>query len=134
MRIVVDAGVLAVALVDNGSSGQQARQRLLGHAMYAPEIIDLEVPSVVRKQVLAGSLGADRAGQAIDDLSALPLVRVPHRPLLSRVWQLHQNLTTYDAAYVAVAELVDATLVTADARLSRVPNPRCQFDLLTDRA
>lgn len=130
-RIVVDAGVLAVALVDNESEGQQVRRRLLGHALYAPEMIDLEVTNVVRKHVMFAGLSPGRAAQAIDDLSKLPLVRVPHRPLLDRVWQLYRNAAPYDAAYVAVAELVDATLVTADVRLSKVPGTRCRFDVLT---
>jgi predicted nucleic acid-binding protein len=130
-RVVVDAGVLAVALVDNESEGQRVRKRLLGHTLYAPEMVDLEVTSVVRKQVLLAGLNPDRAAQAIDDLSNLPIVRVPHRPLLHRVWQLYQNAAPYDAAYVAVAEFVDATLVTADARLSNIPRARCRFDVLT---
>ncbi|MGH3681895.1 MAG: type II toxin-antitoxin system VapC family toxin [Natronosporangium sp.] len=131
-RLVVDAGVLAVALVDDASVGRRVRDRLLGHSLYAPETIDLEVASVIRKHVLPENLSPDRAAQAIQDLAAVPLVRVSHRPLLDRIWQLHPNVTPYDAAYIAVAELLDAPLITADVRLSRAPGTRCEFDVLAE--
>ena len=87
---------------------------LRGQALAAPELIDLEVASVWRRQVMAGQLEARRADLAVADLLALPLQRIPHRHLLTRCWELRQNLTTYDAAYVALAELLDVVLVTGD--------------------
>jgi len=129
--IVVDASVLAPALADDGPQGDQARARLRGEELAAPELLDLEVVSVVRRAERSGLVDGRRAEQALTDLAALPLARVPHRPLLPRVWTLRANLTPYDAAYVAVAERLGAVLVTADARLSGASGPRCAFDLLS---
>ncbi len=128
--IVIDAGVLAVALVDDGSLGSLIRSRLLGSELFAPEIIDLEVANVVRKHVIAGRLSSDRARQAIDDLVNLPLTRLSHRPLLPRIWELHPNVASYDAAYVASAEILQAPLATADTKLTKAPGTRCQFEIV----
>lgn len=132
-QLVPDASVLAVALVDDGPSGRSYRTRLRSGALSAPELIDLEVTAVIRKQVRQGLLHPDRGEQAVIDLVAMPLTRVPHRQLLRRVWQVRNNLTAYDAAYVAVAELLGATLVTADARLAKVGGPACRIELLPAR-
>jgi len=128
--LVIDAGVLAVALVDDGSLGTRVRSRLLGSELAAPEIIDLEIANVVRNHVIAGNLSGDRARQAIDDLAGLPLTRLSHRPLLRRIWELHPNVTGYDAAYVASAEVLRAPLATADVKLARAPGPRCTFEVV----
>lgn len=128
--LVVDASVLAPALADDGRYGDAARARLRGEPLVAPELIDLETASVVRRQLLAGRLDVRRAGLALTDLVDLPLQRAPHLPLLWRCWELRQNLSVYDAAYVALAELLGIVLVTADARLARAPGIRCEVDLL----
>ena len=128
--IVVDASVLATALADDGVDGDHARARLRGEVLAAPELVDLEVPSVLRRLLLAGRLPARRAEQALSDLVALPLQRAPHRPLLRRCWSLRENITIYDASYVALAEYLKAVLVTTDARLSRAPGLRCEVDVL----
>jgi predicted nucleic acid-binding protein len=128
--IVVDASVLAVALADDGPDGDQARARLRGERVILPELADLEVASVLRRQLAAGAVNARRAGLALDDLAALPARRAPHRPLLARCWELRDNLTIYDAAYVALAEATQATLLTADRRLARAPGPRCPIEIL----
>jgi predicted nucleic acid-binding protein len=128
--IVVDASVVATALGDDGPDGRRARSRLSGERLAAPEVIDLEVASAWRRLCASGQLHPDRAGQAIADLEALPLERVPHRPLLRRCWELRENATVYDAAYVALAERLQATLVTADRRLVSAPGARCGFELI----
>jgi predicted nucleic acid-binding protein len=128
--IVVDASVLAPALADDTSDGDAARLSLHGHALAAPELIDLEVASVWRRQVMAGQLEVRRADLAVADLLALPLQRIPHQQLITRCWELRQNLTPYDAAYVALAELLDAVLVTGDKRLSRSPGLRCRVQVI----
>jgi len=128
--IVVDACVLASALGDDGLDGDQARSRLAGEDLAAPELIDLEVSSVLRRLVPTGKLPARRAELALADLVALPLRRVPQRPLLWRCWALRDNLTTYDAAYVALAEMLGVTLVTADASLSKASGLGCEVQLL----
>ncbi len=128
--LVVDASVLAVALADDGADGDQARARLRGERLAVPELADLEVASVLRRQMRAGALDGRRAGLALDDLAALPAQRAPHRPLLARCWELRDNLTIYDAAYVALAEAMHATLITADRRLARATGPQCLIEIL----
>jgi predicted nucleic acid-binding protein len=128
--LVVDASALAPALADDGSDGDTARARLRGHVVVAPELIDLETTSVIRRQLQAGRLDDRRAELALADLVELPLRRAPHRPLLARCWELRENVTVYDAAYVALAELLDVTLLTGDARLAGAPGLRCPVDLL----
>src|SRR5699024_3822600 len=96
-----------------------------------PELIDLEVSSVLRHLVLGGQLPMRRADLALTDLSALPLHRVTHRPLLARCWSLRDNLTTYDACYVVMAEQLAVRLVTADARMARAAGLRCEVEVLT---
>jgi predicted nucleic acid-binding protein len=128
--IVVDASVLATALGDDGPDGDRARARLRGERLSAPELMDLEVASVLRRQVRGGEVDIRRAALALADLAAIPLRRAPHRPLLARCWELRDNLTIYDASYVALAEALDVTLLTGDGRLARVSSPRCRIEML----
>jgi predicted nucleic acid-binding protein len=128
--IVVDASVIAPALADDDADGERARSRLQRERLTAPEVLDLEVVSVIRKALLSGALNRRRAGLALADLIDLDLERVSHRRMLARIWELRQNLTPYDAAYVALAETIDATLVTADRRLSLAPGLRCTIEYL----
>ena len=127
--IVADASVLVVALADDGPDGDQARSRLRGERLTVPELADLEVASVLRRQRKAGTLDARRARLALDDLAALPARRAPHRPLLPRCWELRDNLTIYDAAYVALAEAMNTTLLTGDQKLARAPGPHCPIEI-----
>jgi predicted nucleic acid-binding protein len=128
--LVVDASALVVALSDDGPDGDLVRRRLRGESLAAPELADLEVVSVLRKQLAIGALDGRRAGLALTDLAELPLRRAPHLPLLARCWELRDNFTVYDAAYVALAEVLDAPLVTADSRLGRAPGTTCQIEVL----
>jgi predicted nucleic acid-binding protein len=128
--LVVDASVLAPALADDGPDGDVARASLRGQALVAPELIDLETISVLRRRAQAGQLDDRRAALALTDLVELPLRRVSHGPLLARCWELKETVTVYDAAYVALAELLEVVLLTADARLASAPGTRCRFELL----
>ncbi|CAN5759801.1 type II toxin-antitoxin system VapC family toxin [soil metagenome] len=128
--IVVDASVVATALADDTSDGERARHRLRGERLAAPQLMDLEVISAWRRLVAAGDLDRRRAELAMADLHLIRCERVPHRPLLARCWDLRNNLTIYAAAYVALAESLDVTLLTADGPLARAPGPRCEIDLL----
>jgi predicted nucleic acid-binding protein len=128
--IVVDASVLAVALGDDGTDGQQARERLADETLVAPELIDLEVVSVWRRQVAAKLMPARRAAGAVADLADLPLRRSSHQPLLDRIWDLRHVATPYDAAYIALAEALDVVLVTADASLSRASGVNCEIEII----
>ena len=128
--IVVDASVLAPALADDGPDGDLTRARLRGETLAAPDLIDLETTSVIRRLFRIGQLDERRADLALRDLVELPLRRAPHRPLLRRCWELRHNLTVYDAAYVVVAEALEVRVLTADARLANAPGPRCEIELL----
>jgi predicted nucleic acid-binding protein len=128
--LVVDASVIVAALADDGPDGDQARGRLRGERLAAPELIDLEVASVLRRQMRAKAIDARRANLALDDLAAMPLRRAPPRHLLSRCWELRENLTIYDAAYVALAEALEADLLTGDARSAKAPGIRCHVEVL----
>lgn len=93
---------------------------------YAPELIDLEFANAFRKLVLRGALGPDVAGDHLSEWSANELIRCSHAMLLPRIWELRGNITPYDAAYVALAEILDVPLVTADQRLARSASPYCE--------
>jgi predicted nucleic acid-binding protein len=128
--LVVDASVVAVALGDDGVDGDTARARLRGEDLAAPELLDLEVASVLCRQVMTGAMGVKRADLALADLIALPIRRAPHLALLTRSWELRENLTIYDAAYVSLAEALQVSLLTGDQRLARAPGPRCRIEVL----
>jgi predicted nucleic acid-binding protein len=102
-------------------SGRLLARRLIDHEYVAhiPHLAIIETTSVLRGLVRASKLSESRADGALVDLVELPFIRHAHEPLLKRIWQLRTNLTAYDAAYVALAEALDATLVTCDARLGR---------------
>jgi predicted nucleic acid-binding protein len=116
--------------VDDGSAGALARERLLASDLHVPELADVEVLSVIRREVLAGRLTPERGAAALQDHAVLAVERYPHHPLLPRGWQLRHAVSAYAAQYVALAELLGATLVTADPRLSRAPGLRCPVDVL----
>jgi predicted nucleic acid-binding protein len=128
--LVVDASVLAVAIADDGQDGDHARARLHGERLAAPELLDLEVTSFLRRRIRAGAIDARRATLALADLAAIPVQRASHRPLLARCWELRDNLTIYDAAYVALAEALQASLLTGDKRLATATGPRCHIEVL----
>lgn len=129
--LVIDASVLAVALLDDGQDGDAVRDRLRGEQLAAPALIDLEVASVWRGLARGGHLDPRRVRLALDDLQELPLQRVEHTSLLVRCWELRDNLTIYDAAYVALAEALQAPLLTGDRRLARSTGPRCTIEVVT---
>lgn len=128
--IVVDASIVVTALADDGPDGERVRNRLLGEQITAPHLIDVEVVSAWRRLARAGHLEERRAAFARADLQALPIARVPHAPLMERCWELRTNMTVDDAAYVALAELIDAPLLTADAKLAATPGPTCAIEVL----
>lgn len=128
--IVIDASVLATALGDDGPAGDHARSRLRGERLTAPEIIDLEVASVWHRQMRAGKIDQRRAQLALADLVALPLQRASHRSLLARCWELRDNLTVYDASYIALAEALGTSVLTGDRRLASAPGKRCAIEVI----
>ncbi len=128
--IVVDANVIVTALADDGPDGGRARDRLRGERLAAPHLLDLEVTSAWRRLVAAGELDERRARLALADLQGLRVDWVQHGSLLDRCWDLRGNFTVYDAAYVALAELLEVTLVTADGKLAKAPGARCPIEVL----
>lgn len=128
--IVVDASVIVTGLADDGPDGDRIRTRLRGERLAAPHVIDLEVGSAWRRLVAAGALDERRAQLALADLDSLRLERSPHAPLLARCWNLRDNLTIYDAAYVALAEFMDVPMLTGDARLAAAPGIRCEVEVV----
>lgn len=118
-----------MVLADDDSDGTQARGRMHGEELAAPHLIDLEVASVLRRSVLAGDIPLQRACQALQDLQDLAVERVAHTALLPRVWELRDNFTTYDACYIALAELFRAPLLTFDAKMAGGPGARCAFEV-----
>lgn len=129
--IVVDASVLANAIGDDGSDGRRARSELrIAGDLAAPDLVDVETTAVLRKRWLAGDLSEQRFAEAIADLEDLDLDRYPSLPLVRRAYELRANVSSYDAAYVALAEVLECVLITADRRLSNAPGPRCEIRLL----
>ena len=129
MTVVVDSSAVVAALADGGSLGEWAAAELGSAPLAAPHLMPVEVASILRRAVLAGDLSADSAALAHDDLVQLPVELFSYEPQADRVWALRENLTAYDAWYVALAESLDAPLVTLDHRLARATGPRCQFRL-----
>ena len=127
MTLVVDASVVVAALVDSSLLGSWAESVLLEGDLYAPSLLPSETANVLRWLESAGRLDRTKAGLAFSRLQRLAWHEVPFGPCADRIWDLHHNITAYDAWYVAVAELLDAPLATADTRLSQAPGTRCRF-------
>ena len=127
MTFVVDASV-AVEYLLRTPLGRRVAGTLESAALFAPELLDAEVLSVLRREVLAGRLAEPRAAEALEDLAAWPLVRLRHAPLLADAWELRGRVSGYDALYVAAARRLQAALLTADGPLARAPG----LDVLVD--
>lgn len=120
MIVVVDASA-AVEYLLRTTLGMRAGALLDDAEVSAPELLDVEVLAVLRREVLAGRLVERRAREAIEDLRDWGVMRLPHRPLLQVAWSLHGHVSAYDAVYVAAARARGAALVTADGPLARAP-------------
>jgi len=129
--IVVDASILAVALIGDGADGDRARS-VLGDAdqVAVPDVANVETIAVLRKRWIDATIDAVRFEHAVRDPGDLPLQRFPSLPFLRRVVELLDDITAYDAPHVALAEAAQRTLVTAAAPLASAPGPRCAFRVL----
>jgi len=128
--LVVDASCLYEVVAD-GIIAEAVRQRLAADRDHAaPHVVDIEVASVIRRDHRLRRLDDTAAAQAVEDLRDWPGERFGHQPLLDRLWELRATVRPWDAAYVALAEALDATLVTLDARLAAAPGPRCPIEVV----
>ena len=127
--VVIDASA-AIELLLGTRTGAAVEARLFSapEELHAPHLIDVEIAHVIRRWLLQESIGSVRARTAFDDLGALPIVRYGHEILLPRIWELRNNLSTYDAAYVALAELLDVPLLTCDRRLASASGHRARVE------
>jgi predicted nucleic acid-binding protein len=128
--IVVDASAMLEVLLGT-ATGALVEDRLLtgGESLHAPHLLDVEVAQVLRRYTAAGELTPERGREALMDLVDFPVHRYPHDVLLPRIWELRHNVTTYDAAYVALAETLAAPLVTCDARLGAAPRHAAKVEV-----
>ena len=129
--IVVDASAITEFLLQT-ELGLRVERRLYrdDEDLHAPHLLDVEVISALRRLVRGGEVKADRASAAIDDLQLLRISRHGHVDLAPRVWELRQNLTAYDAVYLALAESLDATVVTCDHPLARASRRGAGIELV----
>ena len=128
---VLDASVVVEYLTD-GPGAQAARGRVNAHLgdLHAPHLLDAEVGHVLRRLALRGDLAHGAARSALEDLAAFPLARIDHAVLLDRAWALRRNLSFYDGLYVALAELLEAPLLTFDARIAAAPGLRAEVEVI----
>lgn len=124
--IVVDGSAALAGLFNDGP----ARQVLAHDQLHAPHLVDSEVASGIRRRVAAGNLTATDGWSTLDRWRRLAVSRYPIVSLLERIWVLRDNLSAYDAGYVALAEVLRCSLLTADVRLSRAPGVRCSVTVV----
>jgi predicted nucleic acid-binding protein len=129
--IVVDASAVLELVLDT-EAGRRVAERLLvpSEALHAPHLLDVEVTQAVRRYVASRDLQPAKGRQAIADLLDLPVARHPHTVLLPRAWELRRSISAFDAMYVALAEALDAPLLTRDGRLSRSHGHRARVVLV----
>lgn len=129
--IIVDASAMTEFLLQT-PLGLRVETRLFRDAddLHAPHLLDVEVVQALRRLVRAGDVLPDRAQEALDDLAAVAIYRHSHVDLLGRAWEMRDNLTAYDAVYVALAEAIDAPLVTCDAPLGATPGHAARIEVV----
>ena len=129
--IVIDSSA-AIELILRSELGERVESRVLDRdeRLYAPHLLDLEVAQVLRRLTHLKEITAVRAHEALEDYAGLLVERSAHRELLGRIWDLRDSMTAYDGAYVALAEALDAPLLTCDGRLARSHGHRATIELL----
>lgn len=128
---MIDASVLANVIGDDEDDGNLVRSEFKrAENVCAPDLVDVETVAVLRKRWIAGSITARRFASAVTDLESIAIVRYPTLPLMRRAYELRANVTSYDAAYVALAEVLDCELLTGDGRLGDAPGPTCSIRVL----
>ena len=128
--IVVDASAVLELLLATGTGTLVADRLRSGEAMGAPQLLLVECLQVLRRSERRGDISAELAAELVGDLTALDIELYDHALLADRIWQLRENLTAYDAAYVSLSELLDAPLVTTDAKLAGAPGNHAAVELI----
>jgi predicted nucleic acid-binding protein len=127
--LIVDASALYEALTGTDRAPAIRERMIVADELAAPHVIDVEVLGIVRRDEQRRHLDATAARQAVEDLAAWPALRYDHRPFFARAWALRSNVRTWDAMYVALAEALDGTLLTTDARLAAATGPACPIEI-----
>ncbi len=128
---VIDASVLAAFYAADDPRRAAVVERLTaGHALFAPAHLDAEVVSALRSMARGNRVLNRAVPGALRHLAGFAIRRIPLAPFLERMWELRENVTPYDAAYVALAERLDGALITCDTRLGAASGVRCTFDLI----
>jgi predicted nucleic acid-binding protein len=127
VTLVIDASMVVSALIDSGTDGRWAESLLTSDSLAAPHLLTAEASNILRRSALAGAISAEQASLAYSDLLDLRVELFPYAPFATRIWGLRDNVTCYDAWYVALAETLNAPLATLDARLAKASGPRCRF-------
>ena len=129
--IVVDASALLEVLLRTPAAKAVEDRLFTAHqTLHAPHLLDVEIAQVIRRYAATGEIDGERGREALADLADFPLRRYPHDFLLPRIWDLRDNLTAYDATYVALAEALDTPLLTRDRRLARAAGHKAQVELV----
>jgi predicted nucleic acid-binding protein len=128
MTLVIDASLVVSALVDTSATGAWAESLLTAGPLNAPHLMPVEVANILRRAASRGEITSDVASMAHADLLDLRVELFPYEPFAPRVWQLRDNVTSYDAWYVALAESLGSNLATLDRRLAQASGPRCDFE------
>ncbi|MFI9580988.1 type II toxin-antitoxin system VapC family toxin [Streptomyces sp. NPDC052236] len=129
--IVVDSSFLVAALTDAGAGGKACADRLRVETLAAPDVIGLEAVSAIRGLLRGKKITEAEADRAVRVVARMPIRRAPLTALLERSWELRDNCTPYDAAYIALAEALDVPLVTAGSKLKGVPKTRCVVEVVS---
>ncbi len=124
--LVIDASAVVALLTDSGARGAWVREHVGSAQLVAPDLLGYEVGNTLRRHEMSGELSRRDATDAYVDYMRIPVELYPHRLVADRAWEFRANLTIYDATYVALAELLEAPLVTLDARIGRAPGLRCE--------
>jgi predicted nucleic acid-binding protein len=129
--IVVDASALVEVLLRTPAAAQvEKRMFVTDQTMHAPHLLDIEVAHAIRRYAASGEISDERGRHALVDLADLPVQRYPHAVLLPRIWSLRHSISAYDAAYVALAEALDANLITRDKRLAAASGHHATIELV----
>jgi predicted nucleic acid-binding protein len=128
VTLVIDASLVVSALVDAGETGRWAESMLASEPLSAPHLMPVEVTNILRRAAANGEITQDIASMAQADLLDLRVELFPYAPFAPRVWELRDNVISYDAWYVALAEFLGSSVATLDRRLARSAGPRCGFE------